>query len=812
MGRTPPTPVLGGLHGDTSTRSGPSEDEPKVDILIVDDNSNNLFALEAMLDSLGQNIVRAQSGTEALRHLLEQDFALALLDIQMPEIDGFQTAQIIRSRERSRHMPIIFLTAFSKDEAQISQAYELGAVDFLFKPIVPFILRSKVQAFVDLYRKTLEIKRQAVLLREVEHREHERRLVEASQKWEAARLREEMAKERKVAATLAQNVAERERAEVALQASNRRLSVLSDVANRLLVGDRPKDFLDDLYSQLAAHLHLEVYLNYLVLDDGQTLALEAFSGVEASARDALAPDGEPLARAVAASRQRVVGEHVQRSTEAAFSASRALGLDACACFPLLAEGRLLGTLAFGTRKRPAFESDDIAVMQVVCDQIAIALERARLISELSLRNRDLATADRRKDEFLAMLAHELRNPMAPIVNAVQLLRMPGASGAVAQRALDALDRQAGHMVRLVDDLLDLSRITTGKIELRREPVTLASIISHAVQTSAPLMDQFEHEFETIAPDAEITLYADRTRLSQVVSNLLNNAAKYSPAKSKIELLAERSGDELVLRVRDTGMGIKPEMLDEVFGLFVQSDRTSDRAQGGLGIGLTLVKSLVEMHGGSVSAFSEGLGKGSEFSIRLPIADELAGMASSSRAPTPPTDSGQTVRIMVVEDNEDIRETMKDMLEFWGHETSVAVDGPSGVEGVLAVRPDVAFIDIGLPGLDGYEVAAALRKRAPDLTTRLVALTGYGRPEDRERALAAGFDDHLVKPVTSEELLRLIAPRLESSRLTHGSLPTIAPRKKQEWRPPTRTFRPTTSINASSSKSSLRFGRATSRRG
>jgi CheY-like chemotaxis protein/two-component sensor histidine kinase len=381
-----------------------------------------------------------------------------------------------------------------------------------------------------------------------------------------------------------------------------------------------------------------------------------------------------------------------------------------------------------------------------------------LIAELSLRNRALADDDRRKDEFLAMLAHELRNPMAPIVSAVQLLQMPGSSAAVSKRALGALSRQTGHLVRLIDDLLDLSRVTTGKIELRRELVSLASIVRHAIQTSAPLMERHEHGFTSSLPEQDITLYADATRLSQVVTNLLNNAAKYSPPRSKIELVAEVQGGEVLLRVRDDGIGICPEMLQAVFRLFVQSDRTAERSQGGLGIGLTLVKSLVEMHGGSVSAYSAGLGQGSEFSVRLLLADGLAAQAAPSDVPPAVRETARACHVLVIEDNEDIRETMKDMLEYWKFEASVASDGPSGVEAVLLGRPDVALIDIGLPGLDGYQVATALRTRAPELATRLIALTGYGRPEDRARALAAGFDDHLVKPVTSQELLKLIEAR------------------------------------------------------
>lgn len=728
----------------------------KVDILLVDDDPKNLFALEAMLSDLGQNLVRATSGVEALRRLLEQDFALALLDIQMPGMDGFQTAALIRARERSRHMPIIFLTAYDKSDDQISQGYELGAVDFLFKPIVPAILRAKVRAFVDLSRKTEEVKRHALLLREVKQREHDRRLQEAAQRGEAERLREEMIKERRLAETLAHTVAERHRAEVALHASNDRLRFLSEMANRLLVGERPKELLHTLYRDLSAHLNLEVYFNYLLAHDGRTLRLEAYSGVEPAEAEAISTLqlGESLSGTVALTRRPIIAEDIERSDDPTLASVRRLGITTHACFPLVAQERLLGTLSFGSRRRAAFAPDDIAVMQVACDQVAVSLERARLIEELSLRNHDLADADRRKDEFLAMLAHELRNPMAPIVNAVHLLRLPQAKGPVVQRALDAIDRQVGHMVRLVDDLLDLSRINTGKVELRKERVSLATIIDHAVQTSAPLMQKLQHEFVVSMPPDDLWLIADRTRLTQVVANLLNNAAKYSPPGGRVDLIGVRDGLEVVLTVRDRGVGIRPDMLDSVFGLFVQSDRTADRSQGGLGIGLTLVRSMVEMHGGSVSAHSEGLGRGSEFVVRLPIVD------ARSMPPPPPyppalEPPARALRVMVVEDNADVRETMRDFLQLSGHEVTVAVDGPSAVDALIAERPDVALVDIGLPGLDGYQVLATLREREARLPTVFIALTGYGRPQDRQRAFEAGFHDHLVKPVDSDALLRLL---------------------------------------------------------
>ena len=736
---------------DVSEVSTPApERAERVDILVVDDNRKNLLAIEELLNDPGLNVVRAQSGVEALRRLLAQDFALALLDIQMPELDGFQTAEIIRSRDRSRHMPIIFLTAFSRSDEQISRGYELGAVDFLFKPISPFVLRAKVAAFVDLFRKTEEIKRQGRLLREIEKREYERQLAEANQRWEAERLREEMIKERRAAETLARTVAERERAEAALQASNRRLELLADLAGRLLLGPRPEDLLATLCGQLAEHLGLEVYCNYLV--DGAGLRLGAHGGPGTAEALVDAPVG-PLSAEVAETRAARVAERVQSSNDPALALARGLGLRACACFPLLAQEHLLGTLAFGTATRDAVAADDLAVLRVVCDQVAMALERARLIDELSVRNRALAEDDRRKDEFLAMLAHELRNPLAPIVNSVHVLRRPETTPDVAARATAAIDRQVRHLARLVDDLLDLARITSGKIELRFAPVTLASIVDQAVQTCAPLLQQRDQHLSVSLPDHEVALLADATRLTQVAANLINNAARYSPPGSPIRVDCAVEGAEAVIRVSDEGIGIEPEMISRIFELFVQSDRRPDRSQGGLGLGLTLVRRLVELHRGTVTARSEGLTRGSVFEVRLPIS---GAPAPASEAPPPPRAERPRRSVVLVEDNADVRESMQICLESWGHAVASADDGPSGVELVLARRPDVALVDIGLPGLDGHQVAAAIRARAPDLPVRLIALTGYGRPSDRELALASGFDDHLVKPVDLDRLQEVLA--------------------------------------------------------
>jgi signal transduction histidine kinase/DNA-binding response OmpR family regulator len=730
-----------------------------VDILLVDDNPNNLLALEAILGNLYGRFVKAESGMEALKRLLDQDFALIILDIQMPGMDGFETAALIRGRERSRRIPIIFLTAFNRSDAQVQRGYALGAVDFLFKPIVPEVLRAKVTVFVELHRKTEEVRKQAELLREIENKEHERRLQEEKQRWETERLREQVEQERRTSAALARTIEERERAEEALRRTNARLHLLADSANRLLFSADPRHLLHELYRQLSEYLGLEVYGVYLVDGDEPRLHLESHGGVS----DDYARDhewmafGEGISGEVALRREeRIVrGAPPDDGDSDGARDLRGRGVRAFVCYPMIAGQRLIGTLLFGTRTRDHLEDDEIHLLHITGDQSAMALERARLVDELQRRAEALAEADRRKDEFLAMLAHELRNPLVPILTGLKTLQMVEAKTPKLARARDAIERQVRHMVRLVDDLLDVSRVTAGKIELRKDLVDVAATLQQAVATSQSLMQDKQHTLTLDLPPERLELVADPARLTQIVSNLLNNAAKYTDPGGAIVLAARPVGDDVEIRVRDNGRGIRPEMLSQVFELFIQSDRTLDMAQGGLGVGLTLVKRLVDLHGGSVAARSGGDGQGSEFIVRLPGLARAHPPARPHAAPAPAPAPGK-LRILVVDDQPDIRETVRDLLELLGHQVEVAEDGEQAVERVLASRPELALIDIGLPGLDGYQVARTLRA-APDMHTRLVAMTGFGQLEDRRRALEAGFEAHLVKPVDLDHLTRVLTP-------------------------------------------------------
>ncbi len=366
----------------------------------------------------------------------------------------------------------------------------------------------------------------------------------------------------------------------------------------------------------------------------------------------------------------------------------------------------------------------------------------------------LREADRRKDEFLATLAHELRNPLAPICNSLALMKAPGVDAETVAWARDVMGRQIHQLQRLVDDLLDVSRVMRGKIELRHEYADLCSIVSQAVEAARPQFEGSEHDLQVSVPDEPLTIDADPVRLAQVIGNLLTNAAKYTPARGHISLTLARQGTEAVLTVRDDGIGIAPDLLPDIFGLFIQADHRENRAQGGLGIGLTLVKSLVELHKGSVTAVSAGLGQGSEFVVRLPIA------AVSAVQPDPA--SGGSIaggvplrRVLVVDDNRDAAASLSRLLTLDGHDVRVAHDGPGALEMARDYRPDLIFLDIGMPEMDGYEVARRLRQQPEMDNTPLAALTGWGQPTDRQRSAEAGFDHHLVKPLDLTALQKLL---------------------------------------------------------
>ena len=564
-----------------------------VRILLVDDNPSRLLAYRAILDPLGEILVEASSGMEALRRVMSEDFAVILLDVNMPEMDGFETASLIHQHPRFEKTPIIFVSAVNVSDLDRLRGYKLGAVDYVMVPIIPEILRSKVMVLAVLFRKRTE-----------------------------------------------------------LQGLNARLADANKelaLANEALHADRAREVHKLNESLRATNAELE-------------------------------------------------------------RANREL--------------------------------------------------QAEIVERMRVEDR-LREADRRKDEFLATLAHELRNPLAPIQSALNVRRLARPDPDPGERELQSLlERQMRHLVRLVDDLLDVSRITRDRLELRSEVLTLAPVLEAALETVQPLLDAAGQGVDLAMPQSPLFLSGDPQRLAQVFANLLSNASKFSAQGARIALSASVEGDAVEVSVRDSGIGLDPAQQAFIFDLFAQVDTSLERARGGLGIGLTLARRLVELHGGRLSAASGGLGRGSEFIVRLPLH-----MAVEPAALEPPTRSFEPLprglRILVVDDNHDSADMLSLSLKMMGHQVQALYDPLVVVDAARQFQPDLVFLDVGMPVLNGFALAERLHKvdwpggRRP----RLVALTGWGQAEDRRRSEEAGFDEHLVKPAdldTIERVCRQVA--------------------------------------------------------
>lgn len=544
-----------------------------VSVLLVDDQPGRLLSYRAILEPLGERLVEARSGEEALQRLMEEEFALILLDVNMPGMDGFETASLVHQHPRFEQTPIIFVTAVNVSDMDRMRGYKLGAVDYVMVPVIPEILRSKVVVLAELHRKRRQ-----------------------------------------------------------LQLANRQLAA----ANERLRAEQARE-------------------------------LEALNESLRLANASLA----------------------QRNTE------------------------LQGEIG----------------------------ERAR--AEAQLREQD-----RRKDEFLATLAHELRNPLAPLRNAIGIRRLAGD----ADPMQPVMERQVALLVRLIDDLLDVSRINLDKLALKRAPTTLQTVLDSAIEVAAPLLEAGEHPLQRSIPQAPLPLEADHDRLSQVFANLLGNAAKYSPPGQPVAIEVSRDGERVNVAVRDRGIGLSPEQAEQVFELFAQVDTSIERSHGGLGIGLTLVRKLVGLHGGSVRAHSDGLGKGSCFTVELPLGRALPQPRDAAAVEPLPRGS----RALVLDDNRDAADTLALALQVFGLQVRTLYDPREAVEAVTAFDPDLVFLDIGMPGMSGYALARTLRESQTARRRVMVAVTGWGQPEDQRRTAEAGFDHHLVKPPDLDALRGICA--------------------------------------------------------
>jgi two-component system CheB/CheR fusion protein len=543
--------------------------------------------------------------------------------------------------------------------------------------------------------------------------------------------------------------------EQALRASEARLKLLSDSASLLLSTDDPQGVVSRLCRGVMEHLDCQVFFNYLSDPATGTLRLNAWAGIpdEEARRIGRLAYGVAVCGCVARDGQRMVAEDLRHNPDPRADLVRSYGVLAYCCHPLVAGGTILGTLSFGTRTRPHFSGEEVALMKTVADQVAVAMERIRSQRALHEANARLQEADRRKDEFIAVLSHELRNPLAPIQNSLHILDRAPPGGDQARRSMEVIRRQATHLARLVEDLLDVTRIANGKILLQRQRVDFCEVALKTVEDHLGSFSLAGVRLEKSLPGGALWVHADPTRLAQIVGNLLGNALKFTPRGGAVRLTLAVEQGSARLGVRDDGVGIAPEVLDRLFRPFSQADQTLDRSRGGLGLGLALVKGLAELHGGSASAASGGLGRGAEFTVTLPLE---AAPPAAERAPSPRPARGH--RVLVIDDNVESADTLRELLTLSGHEVRSAYDGAVGIAAAREFRPEVVLCDIGLPGISGYAVAQALRADPSLGGTYLVALSGYAHPDDVARAHEAGFDRHVAKPPALETLEEVFAAR------------------------------------------------------
>ncbi|MBE4751009.1 response regulator [Corallococcus sp. ZKHCc1 1396] len=622
-------------------------------ILLVDDNADMRDYVGRLL-GVTWTVEAVADGEAALQAALARPPDLIITDVMMPRLDGFGLLQALRADERTRHVPVILLSARAGEEAQ-EEGLNAGADDYLVKPFSTRELLARV---------TAQLTRSRLRALEAAHGERLARIFQHAP----------------VGIAILRGPTH------VYEFANQ--NYLRLIAHRDVMGKGIREALPDL-------AHQGIY--------------ELLDGVYTT--------GEPfIGRSV-----RIVFHHAPEQAQEVF-------------------------FDFVYQPMSDAQGQVEAIIVVVFD-----------VTELATARREAESANRAKDEFLAMLGHELRNPLAPILTALQLMRLRGDTAAERERTL--IERQVTHLVRMVDDLLDVSRVTRGKVSLKRERITLTEVVAKAIEQTSPLIEQRQHTLEVDLPAHGTDLLdADPTRLAQVFANLLTNAAKYTEPGGFLAVTGSREGRELVVSVRDTGVGIAPEMMPRVFDLFVQEHQALDRSQGGLGLGLAIAKSLVTLHEGTISAQSPGRGRGSTFTVRLPALEAEAPAALPTPQPgalVPPEPTTVSARVLIVDDNKDAADVLSESLAFLGCDTRVAYDGPSGLEAAKGFLPEIALLDIGLPVMDGYELARLLRQQEEPRAMKLVAVTGYGQESDRQRSKAAGFDAHLVKPLHFETLEALL---------------------------------------------------------
>jgi len=689
--RSTPKPFPGGdglgvEAAPARAEAAPAKAIPR--ILIVDDNRANLIALEAVLEPLGHQLVPCSSGEEALRLLLSGDFALILMDVQMPGLDGFKTAQLIKERPKSRDVPIIFITALSRDSSHMFRGYSQGAVDYLLKPFDPDILRSKVSVFVELFLQKEKIKEQAALLRERERQAHEKRTEERI---------------------------------------------------RWLVDAMP------LCVWATAATGEAYYCNAVWSDfSGLDTAHSAFFGIEAAH-----PDDVP---------------NVRRAIDEAFLAGTLLETEVR--LKRASDGVYRWHLLRAVPERDNHDEVKgwIATATDIEEHKRGEAVRIHLLEKEKDARAEAEAANRMKDEFLATVSHELRTPLTAILGWARIIRGGKLDPAKFLRGLDVIERNGRAQAAIIDDILDVSRIIIGKLRLELDAIDLPAIVQAAMDTVRPAVEAkgIRLEWKSDLPDKRFT--GDPDRLQQIVWNLLSNAIKFTPKGGQVVIATSQIDSHIEIRVADTGQGIPSAFLPHVFDRFRQEDGTSTRRHGGLGLGLAIVRHLVELHGGTVHVESPGDGLGSTFTVRLPVhAVQVAPRAHKTSTPAPSIAVSDDqplagLSVLVVDDEADARELIATVLEQAGARAITVATTEEALEALTRERPNAILSDIGIPGTDGY----SLMRRVRDLPaeqggdTPAAALTAYSRVEDTRRAFEAGFQRHVSKPVEPDVLVAQVA--------------------------------------------------------
>ncbi|HEY8563413.1 MAG TPA: response regulator [Pyrinomonadaceae bacterium] len=742
--------------------------ESKANVLLVDDRPENLLAMQTILEDLGQNLVCASSGHEALRFLLTEEVALILLDVQMPGLNGFEFAELVRERERTQHTPIIFVSATSRDEQYVFKGYSLGAVDYMTKPFEPEILKSKVRFFTKLFLQNKQIKRQSELLEAANseldslNTELEARVQRRTAQLEAAN--EELQKE----------IAVRRQSEARLATEHAITRTLADALN--------------LETAIPAILH--TFCEYMKADVCCLWSLdEASSGLICTEveNSGAAEDFAPFineTRRITLARGIGLPGHVWKKSapvwlpntvrgekypRASFAAT--VGLHSAIGFPIKVNREFYGVIEFFTRRPLMPDQPMLNMLEAIGSEIGQFIQRKRVEAErenLLLREKALREkaeiASRLKDEFLATVSHELRTPLNAIIGWGQILQSGKLEPHKQADALQTIFRNAKTQAQLINDLLDTSRLMTGNLLLNLSPTPIIPVIDAAIDAVRPAAEAKEIKFSTAYNSEVESITCDSQRLQQIIWNLLTNAVKFTPIGGQISIALEQTNETVQIVVADNGEGIAPDFLPFVFDRFRQADSSSTRKHNGLGLGLAIVRHLAELHGGSVSAASEGRGRGATFTVTLPrslIVDPPAKPLKEKSNGHKHRETAKSelsgIRVLIVDDDADTCEMLTFALKLLGAETQASQSVAEAFDSLAAWNPDILLTDINMPDEDGYSLIGKLRtlthKNGVEIPA--IALTALARPEDTEQALNAGFHLHLSKPVDIEELAAAI---------------------------------------------------------